>query len=205
MKKDQLKKILQPLIKEEVVKVIGDILPGMLAEAILIHEETKKPSKPIVQKSKGESLVEMMGLAPEKRVEDNGQIKYTDNPMLNEILNQTQGGVPQEGTMGAHMTPAMMMAEQMEQQKMDAMYAETEYTPSIAKPGAFDGFDQRAQAMLPTQTAEGAPQQISAEQLAETAPEVLGALTKNYSGFMDKVNKASVKKGPSNIDFSKGV
>jgi hypothetical protein len=74
--------ILKKLIKESV----RDVLREELKNLGIVSNSTE------INKSKTTNTVE-------NRTYKKQKIEYTSNPMLNEILNETSGGVPQEGSM----------------------------------------------------------------------------------------------------------
>jgi DnaJ-domain-containing protein 1 len=210
MKKEQLQKVLRPIIKEEVAKVVADVLPGLLAEGMAILQEqqqftsVKKPSSP-VQK---QSLMDMIDPG-RKNIPKQSERRFSNDPLLNEILSQTTGLNASEG-----MSPAAMMAEQYEGNNIQQMMYENpyqdlgpmeDYQPQTVKPEFYNKFNAQAAAMLPQHDTSGGANTVTAEQLAEQAPEVLGALTKDYRSMMKAVDAKKRQSGPSNIDFSKGV
>lgn len=94
MKADQLKEYIVKIVRNEVRTVIREEIRGYLAEAF------SKPSNQLVSESPKTFIDESMDIlepvasvpvAPKKF------IQYTKNPVLNQILNETSGGVPQEG------------------------------------------------------------------------------------------------------------
>ena len=103
MKIEALKEYIRKVVQDEVRNVLKEELKHQLAEIILGGSGTtsiqKKPKvnkvieqEPILE----ESVQEVMEQEPTKPKKF---IKYTNNDMLNQILNETKGGVPQEGSL----------------------------------------------------------------------------------------------------------
>ena len=103
MKIEVLKEFIKKTVQQEVRNVIQSEIKLQLAEIF---------SKEVVQtkKKSAESDLEQQILKELETMEESSVIeeevkpakqfvKYTNNPMLNDILNQTTGGVPQEGGM----------------------------------------------------------------------------------------------------------
>ena len=97
MKIEALKEYIRKTVKEEIRNVLKEELKYQLTE-ILLGGNSKTISKQVSESNfleKSESLTEEEIL--EEPPKPKKTIKYTSNPILNEILNQTQGGIPREG------------------------------------------------------------------------------------------------------------
>ena len=84
MKKQELLKIIETVVRKEVQKQMNEIF---------IKEEnssslTELVSKPIIEKEFKEPI-------RKKQVKPRKEVHYTDNETLNKILNETAGGIPQ--------------------------------------------------------------------------------------------------------------
>ena len=84
MKKQELIKIIETVVRKEVQKQMNEIF---------IKEEnssslTELVSKPIIEKEFKEPI-------RKKQVKPRKEVHYTDNETLNKILNETAGGIPQ--------------------------------------------------------------------------------------------------------------
>jgi hypothetical protein len=84
MKKQELIKIIETVVRKEVKKQMNEIF---------IKEEnssslTELVSKPITEKEFEEPI-------RKKQVKPKKEINYTSNKALNKVLNETAGGVPQ--------------------------------------------------------------------------------------------------------------
>ena len=102
MKIDVLKEFIKKTVQQEVRSVVQAELKLQLAEIFskeVIQAKKKSSDSDLEQQilkeleTMNESVVEEP-VKPAKKF-----VKYTSNPMLNDILNQTTGGVPQEGSM----------------------------------------------------------------------------------------------------------
>jgi len=99
MKIDALKEYIRKTVQQEIRNVLKEELKYQLTE-ILLGNQVQNLSKSISKESyldKSESLIEEETVLESPKPKK--QVKYTSNPVLNEILNQTKGGVPQEGQM----------------------------------------------------------------------------------------------------------
>jgi len=100
MNKDSLRQLIKEMVREEVKQV----LPQIMAE-IFTSKLNETQSKPIETPQK--RVVSPVSLQPPKK-----EFKlFTKNEALNKALNETVGGVPQEGSMvSSHFssTPSVM-------------------------------------------------------------------------------------------------
>lgn len=94
MKIDVLKDYIKKTVQQEVKNVLREELKTQLAE-ILLGNSIKSKQPDYLEKSESiiEESINVSTQKPKKVV------KYTSNPVLNEILNETTGGIPQEGGM----------------------------------------------------------------------------------------------------------
>lgn len=91
MKKNELIEIIRTLVKEEVHNTLPQLLMEVLAEKLTGQEVlTEKASEAPKRKVN-------VGLeAPIKQAPAQAPKMFTKNPILNQVLNETIGGVPQE-------------------------------------------------------------------------------------------------------------
>lgn len=89
MKAQQLKGIIRSIVQEEIKKVFKSELQSGLLE---IFTNSTIPNHSIAQPRKSQPSAEKNSSANTKT-----QVKYTQNDILNQVLNETTGGVPQEG------------------------------------------------------------------------------------------------------------
>lgn len=92
MKIDTLTDYIKKLVKQEVGHILKTELKSQLSEIF-----TNSQTKPIPSKIKDDVLLEseiVPHIQPPKKF-----VKYTNNDILNQVLNETKGGVPREGEM----------------------------------------------------------------------------------------------------------
>lgn len=224
MKKSELKN----LIREEVIHTLSDVLPSLLAEAMVIQQETgmNTPAVETPQKKKPvnegntQSFKDLLGFSDvdeSQQSNSNGQIRYTDNPILNEVLNSTHGGVPQN-----MLPPAYQMAEAQEQHSLLAEMGQIEEPP--VNDNVSREFESKMAQFAPTPpnrppavSQEQQPQGMSeAEEIAyaesfgadsgpvvgEIPMEFINTFGKKAGAVVKESTKRSNNKGFSNIDFS---
>jgi hypothetical protein len=97
MNTDKLLKAIQILIKEELKEQLPALIKeGVKAEMKTMLAESKQPAKP---KTTGLSMAKAMldDDIIEESVSTNvsSQKQFSKNPMINQILNETRGGLPQ--------------------------------------------------------------------------------------------------------------
>lgn len=98
MKKNELVDIIRTLVKEEVHNALPQLLMEVLAEKMTenstsILESSKQTTAPAKRPNLNVQLDE-----PVKKQTSQPSKVYTKNPILNQVLNETIGGVPQEET-----------------------------------------------------------------------------------------------------------
>lgn len=106
MKIDILKEFIKKTVQQEVRNVVQSELKLQLAE-IFSKEviQAKKKSAVSSESDLEQQILKELDVMNESDVVEEQVkptkkfVKYTSNPMLNDILNQTTGGVPQEGSM----------------------------------------------------------------------------------------------------------
>ena len=103
MKIEILKEYIKKTVQQEVQRVVQSELKLRLSEIFsreVIQSKKKSSDSDLEQQilkeldTMNESVVADEQVKPPKKF-----VKYTNNPMVNDILNQTTGGVPQEGSM----------------------------------------------------------------------------------------------------------
>ena len=103
MKIDILKEFIKKTVQQEVRSVVQSELKLQLAEIFskeVIQSKKKSSESDLEQQILKELDVMNESDVVEEQVKPTKKfVKYTSNPMLNDILNQTTGGVPQEGSM----------------------------------------------------------------------------------------------------------
>lgn len=103
MKIEVLKEFIKKTVQQEVRSVIQAELKLQLAEMFSkeVNQTRKKNSDSDLEQ---QILKELETMNESSTLEEEVKpakkfVKYTNNPLLNDILNQTTGGVPQEGGM----------------------------------------------------------------------------------------------------------
>jgi hypothetical protein len=165
MKKQELIKIIEAVVRKEVKKQMNEIF---------IKEEnssslTELVSKPIIEKEFKEPI-------RKKQVKPKKEVHYTDNETLNKILNETAGGIPQgDGefeTMGG------------------GIYDSSRVNEILAKEtglGNTEGTKERKREIAAVDSIKKAG--VSVEQVPD---HVQNALTRDYSSVMKAIDQ---KKG----------
>ena len=102
MKIDALKEYIRKTVQQEIRTVLKEELKYQLTEILLGGDiKSLKPSISTQSNTsfieKSENLIDEDFSPPVEKPKKH--VKYTSNPVLNEILNQTQGGLPKEGEM----------------------------------------------------------------------------------------------------------
>ncbi len=91
MKTQELKEIIRSIIKEELQKTLPTLIPNILSEILTGQNKTvvsEKLETPKVSQKPSENI------QPAKKTFK----KYTNNDVLNAVLNETVGGIPREGS-----------------------------------------------------------------------------------------------------------
>jgi hypothetical protein len=207
--KASLRALIKPMIKEEVTKVISKILPSLLAEGIsdalpvLLAEMRGEDNSQMNLKS----MMPVTGFNGGQTTETR---KFSTDPILNEVLNKTQGGIPPESApahfMNTEMPPVMhnpMPDAYASEESFQEDYGQLEtYTPSNANPMAVAHLEAKMGNIIPETNPQGGATTVTPQQLAESAPSVFKAITKDYRGLMKSIDAKKQASGPSNIDFS---
>ena len=165
MKKKELIKILETLVRKEVEKQVNEIFINEGKKALASRSIEDEVSSSLTQIAEQEYTQPK----PKKKVYK----EYTKNESLNKILNETAGGIPQGDseypTMGGGTYTADRVHELM---GGNPMMANTE-----------QGKEKRRQVgAVESLKAQG----VSSEQVGE---DVVNALTRDYSGLMKAINK----------------
>ena len=91
MKSNELKEIIRSIIKEELDKTLPTLIPKILSEVLSGRQSSAiQSNQPIVSTK----TVVKESVQKPKEIK-----KYSSNPILNEILNQTVVKIPNEGSM----------------------------------------------------------------------------------------------------------
>lgn len=103
MKKQELVEIIRTLVKEEVNNALPQLLMEVLAEKMVQNSnslvETKKPTEQQQVAPRRSPSVSFEGSMKQPPVQ--APKTFTTNPILNQVLNETVGGIPQEESVSA--------------------------------------------------------------------------------------------------------
>jgi len=160
MKKSDLIKVIRKIVSEEVKKEVNKIFI--------------KENKSISEKTFKEPIRKQYKTKPKKKV------RYTSNESLNKVLNETVGGLPQEGGM---MSGASISEE--EYPDMGGKQYTTQNMADVLGYGDIVSADpQHGRDKLAAQTL--AEKGVTPDQVGDG---VVKALTRDYSGLMKVMNK----------------
>ena len=165
MKKQELIKIIERLVRKEVNKQVNEIFINEGKKAFANRSQKDEVSSSLTQ------IAEQEYTQPKPKKREYKE--YTKNESLNKILNETAGGIPQGDseypTMGGGTYTSDRVHELM---GGNPMMANTE-----------QGKEKRRQVgAVESLKAQG----VSSEQVGE---DVVNALTRDYSGLMKAMNK----------------
>lgn len=96
MKTNELKSIIRGIIQEELKNILPTMIPQILTEIL-----SSNIKNPIRENSKSEDISQ----SPIESPTIKSFKKYTNNEMLNKVLNETVGGVPKEGSFVGYSSP----------------------------------------------------------------------------------------------------
>ena len=97
MDMDKLLKAIQILIKEE----LKEQLPALIKEGVKAEMKKMLSESKIAQKPQSKSISMAKAILEDEPIQESVQTKtaptkqYSKNPMINQILNETRGGIPQ--------------------------------------------------------------------------------------------------------------
>lgn len=98
MKADQFKQLVRAIVQEEIKKSLPTLVPQIVAEALAGKTvkpklvETNHQNEDFFESLKQEMAGTPVPVAPKPKQPK----KFTNNPLLNQVLNETEGGVPQD-------------------------------------------------------------------------------------------------------------
>lgn len=93
MKKEELVGLIKVIIREEIEKSLPQVLMEILAEKIVSAE---KPESPAPRLAPANYRKPQVALEAPLRSEVRAPRLFSSNPVLNKVLNETQGGLPTE-------------------------------------------------------------------------------------------------------------
>lgn len=94
MNKKELVKIIQEVVRLEIKKLGPELVRSALLESLQGSNEklTTKIHRPDISNL----IIQKEASGPKRSVVEKPQMQFTTNPILNQVLNETRGGVPQE-------------------------------------------------------------------------------------------------------------
>lgn len=99
MKKNELIEIIQNAVKVELERTLPKIVKRCITESTLLTKKTKDGKKKISDPLElAKQALKVEENSTPKQNSPKNFIKYTENSAINEILNNTKGGIPQEGS-----------------------------------------------------------------------------------------------------------
>ena len=162
MKKQELIKIIETVVRQEVKKQMNEIF---------IKEDSSSSLTELVSKSSTKKEFKKP-IRKEYNVGKNEEIKYTKNKELNKVLNETRGGLPQgEGT---ESYPTMG----------GGIFDSNKVTEVAMKSGEFGNTGEFKRELGAAMTAKSVG--VSVDKVPEST---MKALTRDYSGLMSAINK----------------
>lgn len=96
MKKSELLEMIRNVVKEEVDQALPQLLMEVLAEKIVSNEQPTKPAVPKVPTAPANYRKPQVALDAPLRSEVKVSNIFSANSKFGQILNETQGGVPQD-------------------------------------------------------------------------------------------------------------
>lgn len=118
MKSNELKEIIRAVIKEELEKTLPTLIPKVLTEVLA----GKQVNEPVVQQR---SVVKETVQKP-KEIK-----KYTSNPVLNDILNQTVVKIPKEDSIAG--IDSQFKSQSFSGMQLDESIQQTEPTAPVTE------------------------------------------------------------------------
>ena len=166
--KSDLTKTLRKIIREEVEKAVRTEFVNFVS----LMGEAKTPKKKVIKKPKKKVVSET---SIKKMVDDivpvKEQVSFTKDPVLNDILNETKGGVPVDGT--------IPQQPQQGQEEWPTMGGGTFDRTKMAEMMGYGGEVPQTQGM---KTPEGTP-------IANVPDSISKAMTRNYGDLMKAIDK----------------
>ena len=165
MKKQELVKIIETVVRKEVKKQMNEIF---------IKEEnssslTELISKPLVEKEFKEPI-------RKKQVKPKKKVYYTSNEALNKVLNETAGGVPQ---VGGHEDYPTLSGEVFDSSKINDVLVGS--PPGVV---TSEAVKQKKRDIGAVQTIKNA--RVNVDQVPD---HVQNALTRDYSAVMKAIDQ----------------
>lgn len=94
MTKESLKQLIREIVQEEIKQTLPTVLPQIMAE--IFTGKGQQTTSTLKNEVKKQQTTNTVVEKPKKELK-----VYTKNEILNKVLNETVGGVPQEGSLVA--------------------------------------------------------------------------------------------------------
>ena len=153
------------------VKILTDIIRKV------VNEEVRKVVRTEIRKVLSE------GNTPRPISKKSNKVQYTKNKSLNDILNETAGGIPQDSTM-ASMEADMQERTEERTEEYPTMNNKTYNSGDLASLMGYGDMNQNTTQASAEQTFRDMGQQVD--------PTIAKAMTRNYGDLMKAIDK---KKG----------
>ena len=171
MKKQELIKIIETVVRKEVKKQMNEIFIKEENSSLL----SELVSKPLTEKEFKEPIKKQYKTKPKKVVH------YTKNEILNKVLNETAGGVPQEESGGYETMGGGIYDSSRIDDVLVRNYGVDESSSEVVK--------QRKRDIGAVQTIKNARVNVD-----DVPDHITDALTRDYSKLMKVINKKKVDK-----------
>ena len=171
MKKQELIKIIETVVRKEVKKQMNEIFIKEENSSLL----SELVSKPLTEKEFKEPIKKQYKTKPKKVVH------YTKNEILNKVLNETAGGVPQEESGGYETMGGGIYDSSRIDDVLARNYDVDESSSEVVK--------QRKRDIGAVQTIKNARVNVD-----DVPDHITDALTRDYSKLMKVINKKKVDK-----------
>ena len=180
MKKSELLKIIETVVRKEVKKQMNEIFIKEEKSSSL----TELVSKPLTEKEFKEPIRKQYKTKPKK------EVHYTSNTALNKVLNETAGGVPQGSAeasqVGGYEDYPTLSGEVFDSNKINDVLVGS--PPGVA---TTETVKQKKRDIGAVQTIKNA--RVNVDQVPD---HVQNALTRDYSAVMKAIDQ---KKGGANF------
>lgn len=105
MNTEQFKQLVRAIVQEEIKKTLPDLVPHIVAEALSGKSVKSKLTETDKSDDFFQKLQNEKSRSPAIPSKPKQPRKFTNNPLLNQVLNETQGGVPPDASYGTQIQP----------------------------------------------------------------------------------------------------
>lgn len=136
MNTEEFKKIVRAIVQEEIKKSLPNLVPKIVAEALSVN--TPKTNE--INNFFDDLKAEIEGNRVKPATRPAAQKKFSSNPLLNQVLNETEGGVPPDASYGAQLQRPNFKKATYALNAQQAPSALNEETKAQAQIGAFKDY-----------------------------------------------------------------